>query len=537
MLGKSCCLILLLITAASLFASHSNSFPLSTNNRWIINSTGQRVKLHCVNWSAHLNAMLVEGLEVQLLKDIVGQVKNLGFNCVRLTWATYMFTRHATARVGETLDSLGLTGVKAGITQYNPFILNMTHVDAYASVVDELGMQGLMVVADNHVSDPKWCCSDNDGNGFFGDKEFNPDEWLQGLSMVANRFRGKAQVVAMSLRNELRGPNQNQNAWYNYMSQGATTVHQANPDVLVIVSGLSYDLDLSFLKTKPLGVNIGNKLVHEAHLYAWSRGSADAWTNQPVNRVCSETIQGLNDRAGFLMSGPNPVPLFMSEFGFDMRRDQNSDRFLSCVLSFLAGVDLDWALWTLQGSYYIRQAAVTTATATLFEEEFGVLNDDWKTIRYPEFPHRFQLVEKMLQDPSSSSPNSYIMFHPMSGQCVQANNNEVEVGDCGGKTRWIQQGQQIKVVDTGLCMKAVGDGSSPILSNDCSSEQSSWQTLSASNLHLGASDGHGQTLCMQRESPSSSKIVTTKCICVDDDPACLDNPQSQWFRLVSTNVD
>ncbi|RHN44352.1 putative cellulase [Medicago truncatula] len=263
---KPLCLILLL--SFTIFASHSNSLPLSTNNRWIVDETGKRVKLHCVNWSSHMNAMVAEGLDAIPLKDVIAQLKGLGFDCVRYTWATYMFTRYSNYKVGENLDKLNLTSSRLGIGNFNPSLESITVVEAFDFVVDEFGKQGMMVLADNHVSDPKWCCDNNDGNGCFGDQYFNLEEWLQGLSNVANRVKGKPQIVAVGLRNELRGPGQNNDNWYKYMSQGVTTVHKANPNVLVFVSGLNYDTDLSFLKTKPLNVNIGDKLVYEVHSYA-----------------------------------------------------------------------------------------------------------------------------------------------------------------------------------------------------------------------------------------------------------------------------
>lgn len=105
-----------------------------------------------------------------------------------------MFKRYSSHKVGETLDSLKLHGIRLGLRPYNPSLENATLVEAFDAVIDEFGRQGLMVLADNHVSDPKWCCGHNDGNGFFGDEHFNPEEWLQGLSMIANRVKGKSQV-------------------------------------------------------------------------------------------------------------------------------------------------------------------------------------------------------------------------------------------------------------------------------------------------------------------------------------------------------
>lgn len=73
-----------------------------------------------------------------------------------------------------------------------------------------------MVILDNHISKPGWCCSNSDGNGFFGDKYFDPDVWIQGLTKMATMFNGTSNVVGMSLRNELRGPKQNVDDWYRY---------------------------------------------------------------------------------------------------------------------------------------------------------------------------------------------------------------------------------------------------------------------------------------------------------------------------------
>lgn len=82
------------------------------------------------------------------------------------------------------------------------------------AVVSNLASNSLMVILDNQISKPGWCCSKYDDNGFFGDKYFDPDEWLRGLEMMATMFNSSTSVVGMSLRNELRGPKQNISLWY-----------------------------------------------------------------------------------------------------------------------------------------------------------------------------------------------------------------------------------------------------------------------------------------------------------------------------------
>ncbi|KAL1551966.1 cellulase [Salvia divinorum] len=221
----------------------SNSTPLSTNSRWIVDSaTGKRVKLACVNWPSHLEPMTAEGLDKKPIDDIIQKISGTGFNCIRFTWPTFMFTRpdYGNLKVSESLDKYNLSAAKAGIAKNNPQSLSMT-------VVGELGKNKLMVVLDNHVSRPTWCCAGNDDNGFFGDAYFDPKEWLQGLAAVATTYKGFPQVVGMSLRNELRGSRQNEPDWYKYMQEGANTIHAKNPNLLVIVSGLYTDTNLGYL--------------------------------------------------------------------------------------------------------------------------------------------------------------------------------------------------------------------------------------------------------------------------------------------------
>ena len=171
------------------------SLPLSTSGRWIVDATtGQRVKLMCVNWPSHMEAMLVEGLQFKRLDDIAALIVKLRFNCVRLTYPIYMFTRYANLTVQQSFQKLDLKEAITGITQNNPSILNMTIVEAYVAVVDSLTAHGIMVVSDNHVSQPGWCCGNDDGNGFFGDRYFDPQEWLQGLRLAAETLKNKSHV-------------------------------------------------------------------------------------------------------------------------------------------------------------------------------------------------------------------------------------------------------------------------------------------------------------------------------------------------------
>ncbi|XP_057454557.1 glycosyl hydrolase 5 family protein-like [Lotus japonicus] len=539
MLGKTSSQCLFLVLLVSIVASHSNANPLSTQGRWIIDdSTGQRAKLVCGNWAGHLQPMIPEGLDRRPLKELVSELVKHNFTCVRLTYAIYMWTRYGDHIVNDTLNTFDVPEVVTGIAKNNPSVLKMTHIQAFEAVVLELGAQNVKVLLDNHVSEPKWCCGDDDENGFFHDRHFDPEEWVQGLTLAAKYFARNKAVVAMSLRNELHGPRQNENDWYRYMSQGALAIHRANQNVLVVISGLNYDTELQFLRKKPLMIDLGNKMVFETHLYSWSGIGTlklkEIWSKQPLNRICSQSIEGLDQRAGFLTSGKIAAPLIFTEFGFDQSGSTVEDnRFLTCIQTYLVGRDMDWGLWAFHGGYYLREDKVQ------LDESFGVMDATWHNLRYSNFTDKFQLLQRKNQDPTSKVPESYILYHPLSGQCVQVNHkSELEIGSCENQNRWIYGGDGSQVLLHGnnkKCLSAAGEGKPVIVSDDCQGKNSSWKSVSLSKFHLATMDQDKEQLCLQKDS-SSSSVVTSKCICVEDDSLCLDDPQSQWFQFVATNV-
>lgn len=173
-----------------------------------------------------------------------------------------------------------------------------------------------------------------------------------------------------------------------YMQQGAEAVHAANPDVLVILSGLSYDLDLTFLKNRPVKLSFSGKLVFEVHWYGFTDGQA--WVSGNPNQVCAQVVSNMMRRSGFLLD--QGYPLFVSEFGADLRgTNVNDNRYLNCFLGWAAELDLEWAYWTLVGSYYLREGVVG------LNEYYGLYNWNWSEIRNSSFLQRISAIQSPLR--------------------------------------------------------------------------------------------------------------------------------------------
>ncbi|CAM8885948.1 unnamed protein product [Rhodiola kirilowii] len=504
------------------------AMPLSTSSRWIVeDSSGERVKLACVNWVSHLEALVAEGLSKQPVDVISKKILTMGFNCVRLTWPLFLVTNKslASTTARQSFKGLGLVESLAGLQANNPSIVDLPLIKAFQAVIANLGENSVMVILDNHISQPGWCCSNTDGNGFFGDEYFDPDLWVQGLTQMASMSSNFSNVIGMSLRNELRGPKQNVKDWYKYMQRGAEAVHSANPKLLVILSGLDYDKDFSFLQKTMLNITFSNKLVFEIHWYAFSDGSS--WATGNPNDVCGRVVSNIMKRSGFLLD--KGYPLFVSEFGVDLRgTNVNDNRYLGCFMGLAAELDLDFALWTLVGSYDLRQGTVG------LEEFYGVLSWNWCQLRNETFSDIISSIQAPFQGPGLSEVPQYkLIYHPSTGQCLIQRSilEPLRLGPCADSDLWSYTPQRnLLIRGTYFCIKADKLGLPAKLSLICSGEDTKWKQISESKMHLAAKDENGDRVCL--DVASNDLIVTTSCKCLSRDNSC--DPASQWFKLVNS---
>lgn len=350
---------------------------------------------HILNHSSHLEANIPEGLQYQSADNIASFIASQGFNMVRLTYSIDMalspdtlvsdsFNNAATATGVPEAD---IQAVYNNATTKNGFLSTATLIQAYDNVVQALATHNIMVVLDNQVSKASWCCSETDGNGWWdaapgydadNSRYFNTNNWVSGLSAMASWAKSHSNIVGISIRNELRAAGgQNANDWYTYVPQGANAIHSANSDLLITIGGVNYATDSSFLYNNPLDTSgWAGKTVWEVHEYPWSDSKS---TND-----CPGFETDIGNNAGFLLEQDKPFtgPLWLSEFGLALSGGSDSSglapsdhAYLDCIVQYMTGNDADWAMWALQGSYYVRDGDINK------EETFGVYNADWSAPR------------------------------------------------------------------------------------------------------------------------------------------------------------
>lgn len=396
------------------------ALPLSSSSRWILDANGQRVKLRCTNWAGHMETNIPEGLQHQSIETIATWIADQGFNCVRLTYSTDHALHPATLLSASFAAAASAAGAPLPdvlalydrVVANNPWITpNTTTRDVFAATVDALYARGVVTILDNHVSKAGWCCNLTDGNGWWDEafgynpwnsRYFKTREWLAGLQAMAAWAQAHRGVVGMSLRNEIRAfllQDFNGRAdWYKFVKEAGDLVHATHPDVLVIVGGVQSTTDLLHLRDGGRMLDTSGwrgKHVWEMHAYSFTVTFPDAFKNCDIVKVQYGAF------VGFVLEQGKPYtgPLILSEFGVGMQGgefnglSEKDDRYLRCLVSYMENNDADWAVWAIQGDYYVRDK-MTNA-----EETWGLMNSNWTGWRNPAFPGMLRNMWKMTQQP------------------------------------------------------------------------------------------------------------------------------------------
>lgn len=419
--------------------------PFSTEGNQIKNANGEPVIFVGTNWPGSGETMIPEGIEFRSIADIVSMMKYVGYNFVRHTYPIQMidqiYENNGTDITVQhaLLYALGEdngTRIMEMINKNNPEITNTTtRFEVLSMIAEEEKKQGMLMHLDNHISRAIWCCSHDDGNAWFDDMDFDVNNWHRGHRYMAEWAKKHSNIVSMSLRNELRKsavkPNLEYNwkTWWGNVSQAAENIHATNPDLLITISGLDYDIDLSALTTQanlldapyvntdmdkianaesmpPMYADVANtkfgkanKAVLELHAYKMSTYYQDHLED------CGAIQAGLY-RFGFNALGQSArpdsctnstdfsdpyscpeanitLPALLTEFGDAQDSSYGNVTMQKCLREFTTKNKIGWAHWALAGSYRIRQNVVFN------NDTWGLTNPTWTEFQSKETVDNF----------------------------------------------------------------------------------------------------------------------------------------------------
>jgi len=350
---------------------------LSTSGRWIVNEQGNRVRLTCVNWyGADQKDFVVGGLQWQTIQFVSKYIRDLNFNCIRLPWSVEMYVTNPIINNSTILAK-------------EPSLLGTTALNILDHVVNTLTSNGLYVILDNHVSDANWCCSNSDGNGLWYTPKYPEEVWISSWTGLVQRYRSNTLVVGADLRNELRtacnptcitptwGSGNSQSDWRAAAIRCGNAILGVNPQLLIIVEGLNYALDLTGVKSHPIQLNQTNKLVYEAHNYEWDYTIT---TYQSFKSTLDQSF-------GYIMTEGQSytAPVWLGEYGTChtsvscVDSSQGQGLWFQFIVQYIEDYDMGWAYWAVDGTQSSGDGRTYGA-----EEGYGILNTTWNGVALQE---------------------------------------------------------------------------------------------------------------------------------------------------------
>mmetsp|Transcript_101343 Transcript_101343/g.180140 ORF Transcript_101343/g.180140 Transcript_101343/m.180140 type:complete len:650 (-) Transcript_101343:229-2178(-) len=249
--------------------------PLRTQGPFVVSATGNRKTLACANWyGAHMSMRVNNGLNKRPMHDISKTIAELGFNCVRLPFSLDMVVgNNSSDRISNAEELLAA----------NPELQHLSSLKVFDATVQSLTDAGLLVILNNHVSRGAWCCDNQDGEGLWWTAEFSEEDWLYSLAFIAKRYRDNQRVVGFDLRNEIRdsplgspdwGSGNPKTDWALAATKAGLRVLDASPEMLIIISGISYSMFLCDVPRHPLHLIVPefrNRTIYTSHEYDWYR--------------------------------------------------------------------------------------------------------------------------------------------------------------------------------------------------------------------------------------------------------------------------
>ena len=340
-------------------------FPLHTLGRFIVDERGRRVKLASVNWYGASDTKLVPGgLDRAPLVRIVEEIKELGFNSVRLPFSNLMLK-------APKIDPEALRA--------NPELIGLSPLEVYDRVVKALTDQAIMVVINNHTTHPMWCCNFDD-DGLWYSEDYSEDQWLDDWAMMARRYRNNPAVIAADLRNEvriakLRGtilpnvPNWNTgpNDWRQAAERAGARVLEENPNMLVVVEGINFPRNhLRGVYSEPIRLPVAGHLVYSAHNYGFIAPTISGPTYGAMDEEAFRAQVSAEWGNVTTAAQAYTAPVWVSEFGESF---ETTDRtWFSHIITYLRDGDFDFAYWALNAG----------PKASGDSENFSLLSEDWQ---------------------------------------------------------------------------------------------------------------------------------------------------------------
>jgi endoglucanase len=335
--------------------------PLSAQSTQIIDAKGRAIKLHGINWfGMEIQTHAPNGLWVRDYKEMLAQIKSLGYNLIRLPYSI------------EALRSHEISGIDFNIGANKDF-LGKTPLEVMDLVIQEAQRQGLLILLDSH------CLKDGQISELWYGDGFTEKDWIDTWILLAKRYKNYTNVIGADLKNEPHGlaswgTNDNITDWRLAVQRAGNQILSVNPNWLMVVEGVEKNVpnqklsgyvwggNLEGVGKFPVRLKLKHKLVYSPHEYG---GFDMSWFSEPTfpNNLYQRWEIGFH----YIVTR-RLAPIFIGEFGgYSVDNNSKEGIWQRQFVDYISKKKLSFAYWCWNPN--------SKGTG-------GILLDDWRHINH-----------------------------------------------------------------------------------------------------------------------------------------------------------
>jgi endoglucanase len=327
-----------------------------TSGSQILDAHNHPVRIAGINWFGfETPAFVVHGLNVRSYKDMLNQIKILGYNTIRLPYSNQLFDPGSKP-----------TGINYTL---NPDVQGLSGLQLMDKVVDYASQIGLRIILDRHRPDA------NGQSALWYTAAYPESRWMADWTMLASHYKNNPMVIGAELDNEPHAPacwgcGDSKTDWRLAAERAGNAILQVNPNWLIVVDGVdcyqgdcySWGSNLEGVQAAPVELNAPNRVVYSAHEYPAST-LANSWFNTPDY---PKNLPQVWDAHWGYIQKQGIAPVWISEFGTKLQSDLDR-QWLETLVNYLGtgSGGISWAYWSWNPDS---------------GDTGGILENDWKTV-------------------------------------------------------------------------------------------------------------------------------------------------------------
>lgn len=333
-----------------------------TSGSQILDANGQPVRIAGINWFGfETNNFVVHGLWTRDYRDMLSQIKNLGYNTIRLPYTNQMFD------AGSTPNSIDFSGGK------NADLAGLSPLGVMDKIVAYAGQIGLKIFLDRHRPD-------GGGQSALWYTSGVPESrWIADWQMLAQHYAGNTTIVGADLHNEPHDPacwgcGDTTIDWRLAAERAGNAILGVNANWLIIVEGIQTANGFSYwwggnlqnAGANPVRLNVAGRLVYSPHDYPHDVFN-QTWFSAPDYPNNLPGIWSTN--WGYLRAN-GTAPVLLGEFGTRLA-DTSDQQWYSTLINYLGSSSANgantfsWTFWSWNPNS---------------GDTGGILQDDWLNI-------------------------------------------------------------------------------------------------------------------------------------------------------------